>query len=400
MKNSSLNELKGYLIEFPNYLSIFLFSIYFLLASPILLDISADTGLDPGNLSLVFTLYTIGGISGQLTSVFYSRRFNRFSIVVSAFLILIPVTVLLFFAHTLLMFYILYFLAGYILGLVWIQANANIFESKVKNKDRITTIALTFYPVGAFFAPMIASSIVKSSLDWRYIYGVIIGVTVITISLYIIITRKIQYVEEKDKKKFPLTEIFGNKRNNILLVIVSFTIITYCIAEMVMSTWSPTFYRLSRSFDVGEAGYVVSLFWLSIIIGRVIVGAIAGKVRNIVIMITLAALAIISVSFSIFINSNTLIFIGIFFSGLGFSGLFPLLISSGNKVFEKGKDLIATVLFAAANIGISIAPFLTRAISENNLFMSVFISAIFMAATLIFIIVQHLVKKSGYKNQL
>ena len=51
---------------------------------------------------------------------------------------------------------------------------------------------------------------------------------------------------------------------------------------------------------MGEAGYVVSLFWLSIIIGRVIVGTIAGKVRNIVIMITLAALAIISVSFSIF----------------------------------------------------------------------------------------------------
>ncbi len=398
MKNSSLIEIKGYLIEFPNYLSNLLFAIYFLLASPILLDISMDTGLDPGNLSLIFTLYTGGGIMGQLTSVFYSRKFKRVNIIVTAFILLIPITSMLVFVNSLILFYLLYFIAGYILGLVWIQANANVFESKVKNKDRITTIALTFYPIGAFFAPMIASAIVRSSFSWRYIYAVIIGLIIVTIILYVLITRKIDYSLEKDKQKSSLKKIFSNKTNNILLAIISFSLITYAVSETVISTWSPTFFRLARSFDVAEAGLVGSLFYISIIMGRVIVSSIAGKVKNSIIMIALAILATVSISISFIANSSILIFITIFLAGLGFSGLFPLLISNGNKVFEKGKDLIATILFAAGNIGISIAPFLTRIISQNNLFLSVFLASIFMMATLVLILLQHLVKKGLDKN--
>ncbi len=399
MQNNKINEFKGYLIEAPNYLSNFLFAIFFLLASPILLEISSDTGLDPANLSLIFTLYTIGGIIGQLTSVFYSRKFTRLNIIIFSYIILIPIAIILFFTYELVMFYILYFLAGYLLGVVWIQANANVFESKVKNKDRITTIALTFYPIGAVFAPMIASGIVESRLAWRYIYMVLIAVVLLTMALYIIITRKIEYAEIDGKKRYSLKDIFSNKTNNILLVVISFALVSYGVAETVISTWSPTFFRLARGFEVGQAGFIGSLFFISVIIGRIIVGALAGKVKNFSIMIILASLATISVSFSLIIDSSTLIFTGIFFAGLGFSGLFPLLISNGNKVFEEGKDLVATILFAAVNLGLSIAPFLTRLISSYDLFLSVFMATIFMVLTLLFIISQHVIKK-GYKNQL
>ncbi len=398
MKTNSLSELKGYLIESPNYLSNLLFAIYFLLASPILLDISRDTGLDPGNLSLIFTLYTIGGITGQLTSVFYSRKFRRVHIIIASFIILIPITIILFFTYSLIMFYVLYFLAGYLLGIVWIQANANVFESKVKNKDRIITIALTFYPIGAVFAPMVASSIVNSSLQWRYIYVVLVGVILLVMALYLVITRKIKYAEGREKQKFGLKEIFHHKTKNLLLILISIAVIFYGISETVISTWSPTFFRMVRSFEVGQAGFVGSLFFISIIIGRIIVGSLAGKVRNTTIMTILASIAVISASFSLVIDSNTLIFVGIFFTGLGFSGLFPLLLSEGNKVFDKGKDLIATILFASGNLGISIAPFLTRAVSQYHLFLSVFLTVIFMAVLLVLVISQGVVKKTGYKN--
>ncbi len=398
MKTNSFSELKGYLIESPNYLSNLLFATYFLLASPILLDISRDTGLDPGNLSLIFTLYTIGGITGQLTSVFYSRKFRRVNIIIFCFIILIPITAILFFTYSLIMFYVLYFLAGYLLGIVWIQANANVFESKVKNKDRIITIALTFYPIGAVFAPMVASSIVNSSLQWRYIYMVLIGIILTCIALYLIITRKIKYAEGKEKQKFALKEIFENKTKNLLLVLISIAVIFYGVSEAVISTWSPTFFRMARSFEVGQAGFIGSLFFISIIIGRIIVSSVAGKVRNTTIMIILASIAVISASFSLVIGSNTLIFIGIFFTGLGFSGLFPLLLSEGNKVFDKGKDLIATILFASGNLGLSIAPFLTRTVSQYHLFLSVFLTVIFMVLLLVLVISQGLIKKTGYKS--
>jgi MFS transporter, FHS family, glucose/mannose:H+ symporter len=397
VKNNTL-ELKQYFLELPNFLSIFLFALFFLTASPILLEISKDTGYETGNLSLIFTLYTIGGITGQLTSVFYTRIFKRLNIILGGYFILLPITIILYFTRYLWIFYILYFIAGYIMGLIWIQANTNIFESPVNNKDRLITIALTFGPIGAFIGPIIASSIVKNNLNWRSIYWVLIFFIIINIVLFVFITRKRTYFSDYNDTKVKISEIFKNKFSNILLLLISIAIITYCISETVISTWAPTFFRIARSFNVQSAGLIVSLFWISIIIGRVIVSSLTGRINSNHIMLGLSVVAIISTIFALHLDSNLLIFITIFIAGLGFSGLFPLLVSSGNKIFDRGKGFIATILFAASNIGVSLAPFLTKIISKNNLELSVFISVIFMVITFLLILLSYFIRRIIFKN--
>jgi len=390
VKNNAL-ELKQYFLELPNFLSIFLFALFFLIVSPILLEIGMDTGYETGSLSLIFTLYTVGGITGQLTSVFYTRIFKRLNIILGGYFILLPISYLL-------TFYILYFIAGYIMGLIWIQANTNIFESPVNNKDRLTTIALTFYPLGAFIGPVIASFIVKNNFNWRSIYGVLIFFIIITMVLFIFITRKRTYFSKHSGTKVKISEIFKNKFNNILLLVISTAIITYCLSETVISTWAPTFFRIARSFDVQSAGLIVSFFWISIIIGRIIVSSLTGRINSNYIMLGLSLVAVISTIFALHLDSDLLIFITIFIAGLGFSGLFPLLVSSGNKIFNEGKELIATILFAASNIGVSLAPFLTKTISKNNLELSVFISVIFMITTFLLILFHYLIRRISLKK--
>ena len=65
------DSFKDYLLEIPNYLSIFIFLLFFLTLSPILLDISVSTGIKAVDLNLVFTFFTIGSVIGQLTSILY-----------------------------------------------------------------------------------------------------------------------------------------------------------------------------------------------------------------------------------------------------------------------------------------------------------------------------------------
>ena len=64
-------SFKDYLKEIPNFLTIFIVPLFFMTVSPILLEMSADTGISTGDLSLIITFYTIGTITGQLTSVRY-----------------------------------------------------------------------------------------------------------------------------------------------------------------------------------------------------------------------------------------------------------------------------------------------------------------------------------------
>jgi FHS family glucose/mannose:H+ symporter-like MFS transporter len=357
------------------------------------LDISITTGINVGNLNLIFTFYTIGSVIGQLTSVLYNKKFKALNIILTGFIVLIPITFSLSFSNRLIAFYILYFIAGYILGVIWIQANRNIIRSKVRNKDRLTTIALSFYPVGAFTAPFIASTIVSNNLSWRFLYYIISLIIIVIIILYLTITRKIKYDNIKQEEVLSFKEIFLYKNKNTIFILTIFLLVAYCISETVIATWSPTFLRSEKMFDIQSAALFVSIFWISIIAGRVIVGFLAGKIKANYMILILSGVAVVSMFFMFLSDSKYFIFIAVFFAGLGFSGIFPLLISSGSTIYKKGKGVLLTMLFASANLGISTSSYLTRFVSQHNMTLSIFLSIIFMSVTMMLIIFHIFYKK-------
>jgi len=357
------------------------------------LDISITTGIDVGNLNLIFTFYTVGGVIGQLTSVLYNKKFKALNIIITGFVVLIPITFSLSFSSKLIAFYILYFIAGYILGVIWIQANGNIIRSKVRNKDRLTTVALSFYPIGAFTAPFIASTIVSNNLNWRFLYYIISLIIIVIIILYLTITRKAKYDTIKQEEVLSFKEIFLHKNKNTIFILTTFLLVAYCISETVIATWSPTFLRSEKMFDIQSAAFFVSIFWISILAGRVIIGFFAGKVKANYMILILSGVAVASMFFMFLSDSKYFIFIAVIFVGLGFSGIFPLLISSGSTIYKKGKGVLLTILFASAHLGISVSSYLTRFVSKYNMTLSVFISIIFMGVTMILIIFHIFYKK-------
>ncbi|MCD4669509.1 MAG: MFS transporter [Actinomycetia bacterium] len=372
------DSFKDYLVEFPNYLSMFIFPLYFLTLSPILLDISKSTGIETGDLNLIFTFFTIGSVAGQLTSILYNKKFKSLTIIVAGFIVLVPITMILSLTKELYGFFILYLISGYILGVIWLQANQNISRSRIKNKDRLTTIALSFYPIGALISPYISFSLVARGLDWRYIYYLLIFLILLILSLYLSITKRIKYLVLEPEKRLSLKEIFSQKSKNILFMLTAVMLLFYTMSETVIATWAPTFFRSERFFNVGEATLLISLFWAGILAGRVITGILAGRIKtnHLILMLSILSLAtIIILYFSQSKNSNLVIMI---FVGLGYSSIFPLLVSSGSTMYKSGSGVLLTILFASANLGIAAAPYLTRFLSGFGMLASISLAPILM----------------------
>lgn len=80
------SEIKKYILELPNYLTLFISPYIFLLASPILIDISDAINSNPGDLSIIFTAYTIGSIFGQLTSGLFTLKFKKKKIIILSYI--------------------------------------------------------------------------------------------------------------------------------------------------------------------------------------------------------------------------------------------------------------------------------------------------------------------------
>ncbi len=390
------DRFADYLVEIPNFLSGFIFAIFFNIASPILIEISKTTGILVANLAFIFTSFTIGAALGQLTSVFYNRRFKKFQVIVAGYIILIPLAVVIGFSANLILFWILYFFSGYVFGVIWMQANQYILTSKVRNKERIITIFLSFYPIGAFVAPFISSSIISAGFNWRLIYYIVIFMISLNIILYIsILGRKKESTALQNEAKLSFKEVFTNKSKNLIFVLVFLAICFYCSSEAIVATWTPTFLGLARNFPIQPASLALNLFWLFVIIGRLIVLTVAGRIKSTKVMLFISILAIISMLVFAFIYNKYLIYVLISIAGLGYSAIFPMLISTGSTLYEKGRGLLATFLFLASNIGLSLAPLITKLSSRVSMQLSISFSFILMAfVTIIIVVVIFLFKRS------
>ncbi|MHB1346108.1 MAG: MFS transporter [Candidatus Humimicrobiaceae bacterium] len=383
----SRDTFKDYLLQFPNFLAIFLVPISYLSISPALIEIGKDLNTATVNISLIFTFFPAGIVAGQLTSVFYNRRFKRSNIILTSYVFLFIINIILFFSKQLVLFYILSTIGGYFIGINYVQSTENILACKVKNKDRIITLMVTFYPLGALIAPLISSSFVKNNISWRYTYLVIATVIVFVIVLYILLSLKGQNkVIANSIQKVSLREIFVNRKINLMYFITLFTISTYIVGEVVFANWSPTYLRLAKGLDIQSAALGVTFFQIFVVVGRFIASSIVGKIKPRTILIFISCLALISIVLFVLSDSKVFIYMTISLAGLGYSAMYPLLLSSGSTLYKKGRGVLSSMIFASAYFGIAATPFITRKIGSFNLTFSILFALIFSGIATISII--------------
>lgn len=386
--------LFAYILEIPNFLSLFIFAFFMMAASPVLIDISRAINASPENMNLIITFFMTGVTAGVVSNIFLTLKLKKKHIILACNIILIPVMIGLIFASSLAAFYILYFLSGYLIGIIWINANNNMVQGQVKNKDSIINLGHVFLALGALTSPIIASNLIARGFGWSIIFYIIIFLVLVSSVLYLVFEKWKKQVPQKSMEKYSLKKIFIYKNKNIFLILSLVILIFYFILETIIFTWYPTFLRFGRSFDIYSAAYVISIFWVGIMVGRLILSILSYKIKADHILFGLCILSMTALSVAIFSKLEILNYIGIGLTGLGFSGFVPLMISSSSGIFKNQKDIVLTVLLSIGIASNALAPFITKVISGYNLTMSVAITIIFMFIAGIFIIIRYFYQKN------
>jgi len=392
------DNVKNYFKEIPNFLAYFVFSAFIGSMSPILIEIGKTFTIGPREISLIFASISIGGVFGRVTSFFYRIRLNNRHIVISAYTLLSILIIILSQLKNLTLFFIIYFLSGYLLGIIMVIASENLLESPVANKERLITISTSFSPLGSIVFPLIASALVKNGHDWKYLYYILLFMTVLVIILYLTINRHPRQSSGSVEQKLIFKGIFTNKKNNVVFVIMSFCILFYVMAEFIISNWSPTFFRIKGIIDVQGAGYMLSIFWVLVILGRFLVSFLAGRIKILYIILILSVVSLVSTVFLILSINSVSIYIFVGLAGLGYSGLYTMIFYSGSTIYKKGRGTLSTLMLLSSGIGQFIVSYLTKTVSKYNVSLSMFNGVIFMGILLILIITVIFYKKRSFSH--
>jgi FHS family glucose/mannose:H+ symporter-like MFS transporter len=381
-------------MEFPNYLSLFLFSFFMMSASPILLDISKYFGVSPEKMNLIITYFMIGEAAGFLILIFLSRKYNRKIIVLWAYILIIPILIGLTLVTHLALFNILYFFAGCILGIIFMNANLSMLEGEVKNKDSVINLGHGFFAIGALVSPFLTSTLVDKQMNWRLIYIIVIGFAVISLISYLIVNKNKKDSPLPEKEAIPIKKLFKDRKRNIYLILTAVLMLFYVMSEITVFSWAPTFFRIMKSFSLNDASLVASVFWLGILIGRLIISFLSYRFKAGVLLMALSAISLVGLTLAIFPTTQIINFLGIGIIGLGFSGIPPLLISSGGRIFGSGREISLTLLFVIGVASGSTVPFIISLVAEYNFLMSMVIAIIFMVIFGIFVFIRKTYRKT------
>jgi FHS family glucose/mannose:H+ symporter-like MFS transporter len=392
------DSIKDYVSEIPNFLSIFQCSFFTFSLSSILLDVSKFMNVNVGTLNLIFTFNIIGNFIGNLTSPLLNKKIKRINIIIFSYVLLIAVTIGLFLSSSLDLLYIFYFFAGYIVGTIWVQANEYMQESKVENKEKLTTIGYIFFPVGALMGPLVAINIIKNDINWKYLYIVILAFVVLTLFLYIFITKKRDYRSALEKtENTRIKDLFENKSKNTVFILLIILMLFFGATEVSISTWSPTFLRVTRSFLITKAGWAISTYWLAVGVGRIFISTISGKLKTDYLLLVLALISFIGIALFVFVPSSIVIFIAIALTGIGLSGIQPLATAKGSSILNKGIGFAISMLSAAAALGGSAGPYIIKYVSAKSMILSMSVAMIFSLAIIIVLFINIILNKKNNK---
>lgn len=240
-------------------------------------SIRGDFGVPLDALGLLVAVQT----AGYLTSSFFSGRLLRVLPIgtVLALSTLAAALALLGFALTPLwpLMLALGFLAG--LGGGAIDAGLNAYGASHFSARTLNWLH-AFFGLGTTLGPLIVTAVLNSGNVWRWSY-VIVGSAQLLLTLTFFLTRRrwVDGAESGGEGNAPVQA--ARTRDTLRRPVVWLGMLTfffYSGLEMATAQWSYSLLTLERGVPEGAAGLFVSLYWGSLMVGRILFGLVANRV--------------------------------------------------------------------------------------------------------------------------
>ena len=277
---------------------------------------------------------------------------------------------LLFLCYTLMslvktpvLMYPLSFFAGFYWGGVNSITNTTITELYEHAGGKLN-FCNACYGVGAVLVPLLISLIVAKGGSWRMCFRL-----VALLGLGLILLVLLQPIPEMKGSTSDTKE--GRKTSfafwrEIPFYLCAILFFCYVGAESAASSWLPSYLsQYNSDFVEIPSATIVSLLWLTLIIGRLLCAGPGAKVNHKLLLILLSAgflLGVIGMVY--FVNNTALLLASVVFTGLSMSGMYATCVTNSAR-YIASSPIGAGILFGMSGLGSSVIPYAAGLVSDG-----------------------------------
>jgi fucose permease len=232
--------------------------------------------IDKSTVSLIFLFSTLGYLiasvnSGLLMRKLGVRRFllmGAIIVVVSMFLLSLTPPFFIFAACLLPL--------GF--GISNLDTGLNAYIAGLPRSTVLLNYLHAFYGAGAWLAPIVASAFLAVKLPWNSVYVVWATLCfILTIAIALIFKSRSDLEVAASKTGIAERYLLSSLLKQRLTWIFSFFLFFYVGVEIVIGSWSYSFFTEQRHIFTLYAGWIVSGYWLGLMLGRLVLGHVAQR---------------------------------------------------------------------------------------------------------------------------
>lgn len=249
------------------------------------------------------------------------------------------------------------FASGLGIGMVEVATNTLIIMQGGGRSTSLLNLTHLFFGVGAVVVPILTTQAVAAGISWT-------GICVFTgfFTAAVGIAWSLLPREEPTLRRHGAEEA---KLQWGLLLLLAAGMAVYVGAEMGLGSWLTKYMMSRHAMALTGAGKVLSLYWLGLTAGRLILSLVAHRVTDERLLVGLTIFASVAVLIAVSSDSALLSTIGFTATGLGFSGVFPGIIALGGRSHPHAAARATSVLVAGAGLGQIILPWCMSLLADS-----------------------------------
>lgn len=339
-------------------LGMLIFGITLTILGSVLPQLMTQYGVSKGQAGSLFTLMSFGILLGSLV---FGPIVDRFGykpvLVVSTALIAAGLEGI---AYVPTFAWLYPAVVGFGIGGGMINGATNALVSDISTEARSSGLAYLgiFFGIGAAGIPL-AMGLLADLFTYQQIVAGIWGSLVLPLVLY----AGLSFPAPKHPQALPLRPAVRLATRKTLLLL-GFVLFLQSGMEITMGGWTSTFFQEEIGVGAGQAVYFLSLFWLGLMVARLILGVVLKRTDPAVVLQASLGLAFVASALLLVASGVYLATVGIVLLGAGFAGVYPIILGYVGDRYAKLSGTAFGIATAMGLVGGMILPYATGVLGE------------------------------------
>ncbi len=233
------------------------------------------------------------------------------------------------------------------IGLILSGTNTLLVILYPANKGTILNIHHVFFSIGAIAGPALMGFLITHGNHWRFGYSGA-AVVLLVLCLVFLFSRNEVPVTAADKVRLNIG-ISGLLSDSTFLVILLASFLTMG-SQVVIMLFGAVFLIQAKHFSLAAAGVALSVFSISMVIGRMVCSKLTLTLKHATIVLILLWFQVLTVVLT-WQGSGWLALAALAISGFTFSGTYPTLLALTSILFPKCEGTALGLLSTTGGLG-------------------------------------------------